>query len=450
MSEQKEAEKLLYQQANYDSVTGLPNRSLFAERLGHTTRQAHRNNRSVALLFLDLDRFKQINDSLGHAAGDELLAQVAERLQGCIRENDTLARVGGDEFALILADLTGGQNAATVAEKAIDKLTLPFRIDGVEVRARASIGIALYPQNALELDTLRRYADLAMYEAKRSGRNTYRFFSQAMTNDAIAHLHLETELRRGLENSEFRMLYQPVFMLGSDKLLGIETLLRWDHPSRGLLAPESFLSVAEDTGLIRDLADWVFATACRDASEWCHTLGRQEISICVNVSGHQLNNPLAYTRLRQSIDQCGTSNVSMVLEITETIALDVAHGVDSRLNALKKMGVRLAMDDFGKGYSSLSALKDLPFDIIKIDKAFVQDLAMGRPSPLVDAIIAMAHGLGLLVVAEGVESEEQMHILASKGCDAVQGYYLSRPVNAQMMESLLASTDQDIVGQRGI
>ena len=437
MTEHKEAEKLLYRQANYDAVTGLPNRSLFAERLGQTTRQAHRNKRTVALLFLDLDRFKQVNDSLGHAAGDELLAQVAKRLQHCIRGNDTLARVGGDEFALILTDLTDAQNAAMVAEKAIEQLSAPFTISGVEVHAGASIGIALYPQNARDLDILRQYADIAMYEAKQAGRNTFRFFSRAMTDKAIAHLQIENELRGALKNGDFRMAYQPVFRLRTNELLGVESLLRWNHPTHGLLAAERFLSVAEDCGLIRDLGEWAMATACHDARVWCRATGLRQISICTNVSGHQLNTPLAYARLRHSIDRCRQGPVDLVLEITETVAMDTVHEIRERLQTIRGSGIRLAMDDFGKGYSSLGTLKDLPFDIIKIDKSFVQDLAENRPSPLVDAIIAMAHGLGLLVIAEGVESEQQMNILESKGCDAAQGFYLGSPMDARALEALL-------------
>ena len=440
MTGHKEAQKLLYQQANYDPVTGLPNRSLFAERLGQASRQAHRNNRSVALLFLDLDRFKQVNDSLGHAAGDELLAEVAKRLQHCIRENDSLARIGGDEFALILTDLTDGQNAAAVAEKAIEQLSAPFQIRGIEVHGGASIGIAVYPQNTRDLDTLRRYADLAMYEAKEAGRKAFRFFSQAMTDVAINHLQIETELRLALKNGEFSMRYQPIYRLRSNELLGVEGLLRWDHPSHGLLTPDHFLSVAEDSGLIRDLGEWVLATACHDARVWRRASGLRHLSLCVNLSGHQLNNPLAYARLRHSIDRCRQDRVDLVLEITETVAMDSIHGIWERLHALREDGIQLAMDDFGKGYSSLGTLKDLPFNIIKIDKSFVQDLAEGRASPLVDAIIAMAHGLGLLVIAEGVESAEQMQVLASKGCDAAQGYYFSQPVEATAMDTLIAKT----------
>lgn len=455
MTSHKAAQERLYRQANYDTITDLPNRSLFTERLGHTARQSHRNNSSMALLFLDLDRFKQVNDTLGHHVGDELLAQVAERLESCIRENDTLARIGGDEFALILADVSGGQNAATVAEKTIAKLSEPFEVEGGEVRTGASIGIALYPQNAEDLDRLRRYADIAMYEAKQTGRDTYRFFSQSMTDAAMAHRHMETELRQALEAGEFRVLYQPIYMLGSGRLLGVEALVRWKHPARGLLAPDSFLAVAEDTGLIRDLGDWVVETACRDACAWRDSTGAADtMSICINVSGHQLNTPLAYQRFQQSIDRCSHARVSLILEVTESVAMDIPRNTGAHhLDRFNQLGIRLAMDDFGKGNSSLGTLNELPFDIIKIDKRFIQDLAAERPAPLVDAIVAMTHGLGLLVVAEGVETLEQLRILEAKGCDAAQGHYLSQPLDAQSLEALLASIEDnpihDLTRSRG-
>lgn len=434
----KRAEQRLYYQANYDTLTDLPNRSLFGERLTHSARQAHRENRSIALLFLDLDQFKTINDTLGHAAGDELLAQVAQRLKHCVRESDTLARIGGDEFALIVTDFANSRNVVTVAQKALDQLSTPFKVGGMEVHSGASIGIAVYPDNTHDLDTLRRHADIAMYEAKRTGRNGYRFFSQSMTDAAIAQLHVAGELRRALEEDEFQLLYQPIFTLGSKNLFGVESLLRWNHPSRGQLEPESFLAVAEDSGLMCEVGAWVLARASEEVNKWGDALVDGGASICINVSGHQLNNPAAYDQLRASIDRFGHPCVSLVLEMTESAAMDVTTRSGKRLDAFKSMGIRLAMDDFGKGYSSLAALKELPFDIIKIDQSFVQDLGTHRPAALVDAIIAMSHGLGLMVVAEGVETEEQLKLLQAKGCDAAQGFYLGRPMDAETLAITLA------------
>lgn len=421
----KKAEERLYQQANYDTLTGLPNRALFGERLVQSARQAHRENRQVALLLLDLDRFKSVNDTLGHAAGDELLAEVAHRLESCVRESDTLARIGGDEFALILTDFATHRDIKIVAQKALAQLSPPFALNGAEVHCGASIGVAIYPDHSDDLSTLRRHADTAMYDVKRTGRDGYRFFRPSMTAAATAHVQVVTELRRALEKDEFQLLYQPIFMLESGTLFGVESLLRWNHPARGQLSPGSFLAVAEDSGLIREVGEWVLAQAQCEARQW-----RDGFSVCINVSGHQLNDPVAYNRLRASAEEFGCADFNLVFEMTETVALDATHRAGERLSAFKTQGIRLAMDDFGKGYSSLSALKTLPFDIIKIDQSFIQDLDDSRPAPLVDAIITMSHALDLIVVAEGVETEEQLRILRAKGCDAAQGYHLGRPMDA--------------------
>ncbi|MGB7754699.1 MAG: EAL domain-containing protein [Salinisphaera sp.] len=441
LTTQKEAEERLYRQANYDTLTGLPNRTLFGERLTHSARQANREDRRLALLFLDLDRFKMVNDTLGHSAGDELLAEVARRLKSCVRESDTLARIGGDEFALILTDFACRQDVAVVARKALKQLSRPFALSETEVQCGASIGIAVHPDDSDDLGTLRRHADIAMYEVKRTGRNGYRFFSQRMMQAATAHLHVVTELRRALREDELELLYQPIFMLDSGALFGVESLLRWNHPSRGRLSPSSFLEVAEDSGLIREIGEWVLAQACCDARQWRKTLGAGPASVCINLSGHQLNDPVAYDRLRASLDDFGSTDFDLVLEMTETVAIDATYRSGERLNAFKALGIRLAMDDFGKGYSSLAALKALPFDIIKIDKSFVQDLDDSRSTPLIDAIIAMSHALDLIVVAEGVETEDQLRILRAKGCDAAQGYHLGHPMDAAALAANFAGND---------
>jgi diguanylate cyclase (GGDEF)-like protein/PAS domain S-box-containing protein len=446
ISAQKEASEHMYHLANYDPVTNLPNRRLFAERLAHTARQVDRNGSGFALLYLDLDRFKHINDTLGHEAGDILLVQVAARLSNGLRKNDTLARIGGDEFAFVLPDITDAQNAATVAEKIIGEFHRPIRLHDSDIDVGVSIGIAMYQQDTPDLDALQRYADTAMYEVKRTGRNSYRFFSRALTSAAKKHLDLENELRSAWEKSEFRVHYQPAYLLESRKLLGIEALLRWEHPVHGMLGAERFLSVTEDSGLIHEISDWMLETVCSDARAWHSLLPTEMLSLWINVSGSQFNSAVIHERLRQAFVRLNHEHIDLVLEITENTVLEEIHRSVERLNALKETGFRLAMDNFGKGYSSLGLLQDIPFDIIKIDMDLVHDLVADRPAALVDAAIAMARGLGLSVVAEGVESQEQLRILKAKGCDAAQGYWLCRPLDAAALGEFLlkdATPDSD-------
>jgi diguanylate cyclase (GGDEF)-like protein/PAS domain S-box-containing protein len=446
ISAQKEASEHMYHLANYDSVTNLPNRRLFAERLAHTARQVDRNGSGFALLYLDLDRFKQINDTLGHEAGDVLLVQVAARLSNCLRKNDTLARIGGDEFAFVLPDIIDAQNAATVAEKIIAEFHRPIKLDDSDIDVGVSIGIAMYQQDTPDLAALQRYADTAMYEVKRTGRNSYRFFSRALTSAAKKHLDLENELRSAWEQNEFRVHYQPAYLLESRKLLGIEALLRWEHPVHGMLRAERFLSVTEDSGLIHEIGDWMLETVCSDAHAWHGLLPAEVFSLWINVSGSQLSSAVIHERLRQAFVRLNHEHIGLVLEITENTVMDEIHRSVERLNALKETGFRLAMDNFGKGYACLGLLQDIPFDIVKIDMDLVHDLVADRPAALVDAVIAMAHGLGLSVVAEGVESQEQMRIVKAKGCDAAQGYCLCRPLDAAALGELLlkdATPDSD-------
>lgn len=407
--------------AFHDPLTKLPNRSLFRDRLEQAINRAHRQDRLIALLFLDLDRFKTINDSLGHALGDRLLKEVANRLGGCAREIDTVARLGGDEFTIILEDLEHPDQAVMIAQKVLDVLVEPFQVDEREFHVTASIGIALYPLDEREAEALIKAADTAMYHAKEAGRNSYQFYSAAMTARVTQRLAVETQLRRALEREEFVVHYQPIVDLAGGHILGAEALLRWQHASRGLVSVHEFVPIMEDTGLILSIGEWVLRQACQRQRTW-----EQDGSspyVAINVSTRQLMKPDIVGNIVRILHETGLPPDRLCLEITESVLLGDTQAAGETLKGLKDIGVTIAMDDFGTGFSSLSYLRRFPVDIVKIDREFIRNISTNAPDEaLVETIIYMAHRLGLKVVAEGVETEEQLALLRRYDCDAIQGH----------------------------
>jgi diguanylate cyclase (GGDEF)-like protein len=421
--------------ALYDGLTGLPNRTVFLDRLRQTMARSRRHGKPAAVLFLDLDNFKAVNDSLGHPAGDELLRSVAMRLSECIRAGDTAARFGGDEFAVLVEEAADGATAETVAERILAALEDPFRIAGHELRIGASIGIV---QGGGEPEDLLRDADLAMYEAKSRGRRRYEIFRPAMRDDALDRAELSAELGLAAERGEFRLHYQPLVGIDEGELRGFEALLRWEHPVRGLLAPGEFMPVAEDSGLIVPIGRWVVGEACRQAAEW-RGAGFHG-SIAVNLSARQVQDPGLVGDVRAALAETGLPPEVLTLEITETVIMADTTETIERLDGLKALGVRLAIDDFGTGYSSLQYLRRFPIDLLKIPKPFVDGLTGPEADvALARAIIQLARAFNLAVVAEGIEEPEQRDVLRSLGCELGQGYLFSRPVDADAATALVGA-----------
>ena len=425
ITERKEAEESIRFLAYYDVLTGLPNRTLFHDRIGQTLISAQREGGQFAVLFLDLDRFKYINDSMGHMAGDKLLQVVAQRLKASVRETDTISRLGGDEFIILLRD-TDFEGAAHVAEKMLKAVSASFEINGVTVTTQGSIGISLFPEDGQDVNTLIKNADAAMYHAKDLGRNNFQFFTAQMNQRAQFHFDMEKDLRLALERNEFMLYYQPQVSLQDQRLTGLEVLLRWRHPQRGMVPPGDFIPIAEESGLIVPIGAWVLRTACAQARAW-RAQGMAEVPIAVNMSIRQLrdrNLTLLLAELLQKQDGAW----QLELELTESIMLNDATAAMKFIAEARQMGVLFSIDDFGTGYSSLSYLKKLSLDKLKIDQSFVRDIhADPEDAAIVRSIISLAHGLNLKVIAEGVETAEQMAFLRDAGCDEAQGYYISHP-----------------------
>ncbi|MBI5462049.1 MAG: EAL domain-containing protein [Gammaproteobacteria bacterium] len=435
--QRKRTEERLHYLAHHDTLTGLPNRVLFTDRLRHATIEADRRERLVGVAFIDLDRFKTINDSLGPAIGDFWLKAVAERLVRCVREVDTVARLAGDEFTLILADMGHIDHAARVSQKILDSFAYPFRIAGHELYTSASLGMTLYPLDDHDIEGLLRNADTAMYRAKERGGDAYEFFSTDMTSNAQARLALENALRGALEREEFELHYQPVVDLASGHMRGVEALVRWRHPERGLVPPGEFIPVAEETGLIVPLGEWVLRTACRQCRN-CGPAGTLPLRLAVNVSPRQFERGQLIKIVTKVLDDTGFDPRYLDLEITETLLMQNAETAIAAMHQLGMLGVQFSVDDFGTGYSSLSYLKHLPIGRVKIDKSFVDDIPTDpNDAAIVTAIISMARSLGLKVIAEGVETAAQIGFLREQNCDAIQGYYFSRPVPAGDLSRLL-------------
>jgi diguanylate cyclase (GGDEF)-like protein/PAS domain S-box-containing protein len=437
ITERKASEEHVRHLAHHDALTGLPNRILLTERLEHALPHANRAGTLVAVMFLDLDRFKLVNDTLGHSVGDELLKAVAKRLTSCVREDDTVARLGGDEFVLVLEDVRGSQDIAKVAEKIIDSLSKPLMLDQHEIVVTPSVGISVYPHDGDDVETLVKHADVAMYRAKEKGRNNYQFFTADMNARAFERLTMENSLRKALERNEFVLYYQPQVDLESHRITGMEALLRWQHPDFGLVSPTQFIPIAEETGLIVAIGEWVLRTACAQNKAW-QDAGIAPLRVAVNLSARQFKQANLVEMVRRALDDAGLEARYLELEITETVAMDHAEETAAKLRELKSMGVGISMDDFGTGHSSLSYLKRFPIDTLKIDQTFIQDIAQdSSDAAIASAITAMAHSLNLKVVTEGIETKEQLAFLGQHGRDEVQGYYFSEPLPAEAFAELL-------------
>jgi diguanylate cyclase (GGDEF)-like protein/PAS domain S-box-containing protein len=417
--------------AQHDSLTDLPNRMLLNDRLNQALALAHRHQKKLALLFLDLDRFKSINDSLGHAIGDRLLQSVAERLLSCVRSSDTVSRQGGDEFVILLAEVTQPADAAVTAEKILLALSMPYRIAQQDLHLAASIGVVTYPNDGTEAKTLLRHADLAMYRAKDSGRNTYRFFEPDMNGHTADRQSLESGLHRAIERREFVLHYQPMMRLDTGELTGVEALVRWCHPQRGLVLPAQFVPMAEESGFIAAIGRWVLHEACRQTREW-RAAGLPPLRMAINVSTVELRGKGFVESVGGILEEHGLVPRDLELELTETFLMRDSNSTAAALRSLNALGVRIALDDFGTGYSSLSHLKRFPIDTLKIDRSFVHDLATdAEDASIVSAVIGMGKGLQIRVVAEGVETLEQLAFLRKQGCPEGQGHYFGRPVSAR-------------------
>ncbi len=451
ISERKAMLERLQQMAEQDPLTGLPNRILFRDRLKHAIAQACRNENVLALMFLDLDNFKDINDSMGHQAGDELLKAVAGRLRETIRLSDTLSRLGGDEFTIILEGLAHADQAVTAAQKILNVFNEPFTLAGREFHVGTSIGIAIYPLDGKEPDALIKNADTAMYHAKKSGGGRYRFYSQEMSEWIEARQALQTELRRALEREEFVLHYQPIVYLEPGQANGVEALLRWQHPQRGLVPPNDFIPALEETGLIIPTTQWVLAQvgACY---QMLKAAGFSEATVSVNFTPQCFGVPNMVHCVQGMLEANNIPPQNLIIEITENVLIQASEHLASVIQQLKELGIRFALDDFGTGYSSLSHLKRFPIDIVKIDRSFVQGVETEpTDAALASAIISMSHRLGLKVVAEGVETRGQLEFLQEQGCDAIQGYLISKAVPANELLSVLSNSTLDAgIGRRGI
>jgi diguanylate cyclase (GGDEF)-like protein len=437
--ERRTAEDQTQHEALHDPLTGLPNRTLFLDRLDHALAQASRHGASVSVLFLDLDQFKLVNDSLGHAAGDELLATVAPRLEQALRPGDTVARFGGDEFAILVEDIANERGATRVAERIAQALTRPFILRQREHFVSASIGIAIGTGSEVP-EAVIRDADAALYRAKERGRGGYEIFDEVMRSRVIEHMQTENDLRRALQRRELELYYQPIIDLRDANIVAIEALLRWNHPERGLIGPMSFIPVAEESRLIIPIGRWVIEQACRQAVSWqsLNPDGRP-IGVSVNLSARQVADPDLVAHLQRAIDDTGIDPSTLRLELTESTLLDDTASVENTLEDLKALGTRLVLDDFGTGFSSLGYLKRLPLSAIKLDRSFVEHVAEDEhDAAIVHAVAEMADTMGIDVVAEGVETEEQMEAAAKLGCGYAQGFYFTEPIPADELENLLA------------
>ncbi len=425
-------------QVFHDALTGLPNQLLFEERVNLALAQQRGAGHKLAVLFLDLDRFKRVNDSLGHPAGNELLRQVARRLAAVVRSTDTVARMGGDEFTVLLADIRAGGEAALVAEKILIAFRHPFVLDGQELFVTPSIGVAVGPDDGIRPSTLLKNADSAMYRAKDRGRNCYEIYAVDMNAAAESQLALEGDLHHAIDTGGLRVMYQPQVDLTSGRIVGVEALVRWPHPVHGMITPDRFVPMAEETGLIVSLDDWVLRTACRQAREWSDA-GLPPLRVAVNISGRAFQRTSVVERVAATLVTTGLEPGRLELEVTESMAIDQGNDTRPVFQDLEALGVKLAIDDFGTGYSALSRLRGFPFHTLKIDRSFVSEIEdASDEAPIVAAMIAMAHAMNLGVVAEGVETNAQRAYLDRHHCDIGQGYLFSRPVEATVVEAMLA------------
>jgi diguanylate cyclase (GGDEF)-like protein/PAS domain S-box-containing protein len=441
LSERIEAQEKLLYQAHHDFLTSLPNRFLFIDRLEHALSRRHSGGK-LAVLFLDLDRFKVINDTLGHASGDKVLQMLGERMNACLRKGDTLARLSGDEFSVMVEDVESTEMVVSVARQILDDLAKPFVVDSHELFITASIGISLSPNDGEDSLTLLKHADIAMYRAKDLGSNTYQFYSPDMSSKAFGRLSLETSLRYALERDQFKLFYQPQVDVVTGKMIGVEALLRWDHPDMGLVAPNDFISILEETGLIVPVGEWVLYTACTQAKVWQEKYNAA-LRMSVNLSARQFNDTELISMVEYCLQRTALPAATLELEITESIIMQDKKWIGKSFQKLDDMGVRFAIDDFGTGYSSLSYLKRFPIDTIKIDRSFVRDITSDADdAAIVSAIIAMASSLKMEVVAEGVETNGQLSFIKAHNCSFMQGFLFSEALSAEKMDVLLSDPAQ--------
>ncbi len=435
--EQEESADKIKHQAYHDSLTSLPNRTMFLERLDEAVKRAKRTTRSFGVMFIDLDRFKVVNDSLGHDAGDRLLAIAAKRIVASVRESDTVFRMGGDEFTVLLENLAADEDAALVARRIIQSFTLPIDLKRSEVTVSASIGIAVYPRDDLTPERLIKDADAAMYRAKDAGRNRYQFFTEDMNLSALERLELENGLRKALRKEEFFLVYQPKVAAETGIVVGMEALLRWRHPEQGVIPPDRFLSYLEDSGLINPVGEWVIRRACLDVKQWIDE-GLPPIRVSVNISSAQFRSEMLARNVAKILNDVGLNPRHLELELTESLLVENPDAAVRALEDLKKLGLFVSIDDFGTGYSSLNYLKQFPIDFLKIDRSFIRDLINNeKDAAITSAITALAHSLNLGLVAEGVEDLEQLEFLRSKGCQEIQGFLISKPVPIEELKARL-------------
>ena len=433
----KRQEEHIHHQAYHDALTDLPNRLLFADRVKQAVAHAYRQRQQLAVMFIDLDRFKQVNDGFGHHVGDQLLQEVSKRLQALVRADDTVARLGGDEFTLLLPNISHTDDTIKIADQMIKAFDMPFVIEKYELFTSPSIGIAIYPYDGTDAGTLMKNADSAMYLAKRNGRNGYKLYTPDMNESAVAQLMLENQLRRAIEHDELILHYQPQVNTNTGELIGIEALLRWQHPDKGLLYPVEFIALAEESGLIVSIGEWVLRTACMQNKYW-QAMACKAVKMAVNVSTRQFCHPHFVRLVEQVLEDSCLESRWLELEMTESILLrDTEQAID-KLQQLKALGVTLSIDDFGTGYSSMAYLKNFPFDTVKIDRSFIRDVVANKnDAEIAKAIIGMAHSMNLKVIAEGVETIGQLEFVHTHQCDDVQGYYISQPLEAEKMEQHL-------------
>jgi len=419
-------------------LTGLPNRLLFRDRISVALARARRSRRAVAVMFLDLDQFKLVNDTLGHTVGDGLLQAAAERLVSCVRGDDTVARMGGDEFTILLSDLADTRAAATVAQKILDSISRPIEVDGHELFVTTSIGIAIFPDDGMDAETLLKTADRAMYRAKELGRNNYQFATRAAIEAGAGRLSLERSLHHAFDRKEFVIHYQPMIEVDTRRVVGAEALIRWKNPEFGLMSPDEFIPLAEECGLILPIGEWVLRTACEQMQSWRRG-GHNDLRVAVNLSARQFQQHDLTDMIERILHETALPASALDVEITESTAMHNAELSLNIMSRLKQMGIRISIDDFGTGYSSLSYLKKFPIDTVKIDQNFIRDLSQGsNDGAIISAVISMARALKLRVVAEGVETEEQLTFLRLQHCETIQGFLYSRPLPAEEFEAVLA------------
>ncbi|NVK19145.1 MAG: EAL domain-containing protein [Methylocystaceae bacterium] len=442
VTHQKEYEARLEFQANHDALTGLANRTLLQDRLLQAIAHAGREKRLLSLLFIDLDNFKTVNDTLGHNVGDQLIVETAKKISKAVRAGDTVARLGGDEFVVLLFAPENEDHVTDIVQRISSEVATTFHHNGQDIHIGCSVGVAMYPQDGQDVESLMKNADSAMYRAKAKGKGGFRFFTQDLTDRAFVRLQIENDLHKAISEDQFELVYQPIFNLQTGQIIATEALLRWNHPEKGLILPGDFISIAEETDMIVEIGEWVLKTAAREAKYWQEELDHT-LRVSINVSARQFRNNEIHRALKQVYDEIGHPRFSIELELTENLVMQNPEKAEGSLQALREMGVQLAMDDFGTGYSSLAYLRRFPFDMIKIDKAFVDDLGKNREAEaIVRAMLELGRALGLRMLAEGVETDLQRRFLVDEGCDEVQGFLFSYPKSVADFRKMLTNENE--------